>query len=217
MVTDLSVLVVSEGRPEAWPFIGEAEQLAVSLGAEFVLALDTHDWADTLTRDQLGAIRVDSKTKRVVFVDSHGAGYWAACANQGFDACRRRYVFRLDDDERASPGLVAWLREWVRHSTAADQYTFNRAALWPDADHRIDAPPWWPDPQMRLALRERCYRSTLHEPWTGEVVTVPHEIEHHTYIVHDNAWHERRRVAYAKARPDWPYPMPDDRTKVVAV
>jgi len=203
----LTVLVVTEGAPGAWPYVDCARALAERRVIPFVLALDVH--ARPYLSNPVGIYPV--------VVNSHGAGYLEAVLNDALDACDTEYVLRIDDDETVSAELTAWLSEWVTDPDPAPQYTFPRAALWPDYAHRIDQPPWWPDPQARLATRELSRRDRLHEPWRGEEVYVPHPIVHHTYLCHDDAWHARRKAAYAIARPDCPYPMPDEGTKVVAI
>lgn len=200
----LTVLMVTEYEDAALPFIERAHRLASRLAVPFVLAVDRHA-ATTVAAYPRGA--------RIVDVDSRGAGYLEAVLNDALDACDTEYVFRIDDDEAVSGSLADWLRAWG--ADPAPLYAFPRAALWPDAGHRIAQVPWWPDAQARLATRELSRRSRLHEMWACEEVYVPHPIVHYSYLCHDAEWHERRRAAYAIARPDCVYPMPDDTTRVV--
>lgn len=213
----LTVLTVSTLPAYGWRFIRDARDLAQDLGAEYVLAVDLGGMPAERAESMRGLGESRGPNTRTVFVDSQGKGYLEACLNQALDQCDSEYVLRLDDDERATPILAKWLREWVRCCRPEKQYTFARAALYPDADHYVAQQPWWPDPQARLATRELSRRSYLHELWHGGEVYVPNPIEHHVYLVKTAAEHDAIRAIYATARPDAPYPMPNEQTKVVAM
>jgi len=211
----LTVLTVSTLPHYGWRFIRDAEMLAQTLGAECVLACDLGGMpsvrADAMR--QLGeGVRPHRQTE---FVDSQGAGYVEACLNQAIARCNGEYILRLDDDERASPGMVEWLRAWLASPDPDPQYTFARAVLWPDETTRIDVPPFWPDPQCRLATRELSRRSQVHELWQGDETYVVHPILHYQFLVKTPAEHTAIAAVYARERPDAPYTMPTDATRTV--
>lgn len=216
MTPTLTVLTVSTLPWYAWRFIRLARNIAEGLGAEHVLAADLGGMP-TIRADALRALgEGDGPGTRTVFVDSGGAGYLEACLNQAIDRCNGEYIFRLDDDERASPALAMWLREWLGDANAEPQYTFPRAALWPDEAHWANEPEVWPDAQARLATRELSRRSYVHEQWCGDEVFVKAPIIHHSYLVKTAAEHEAIAAVYRRERPDAPYWMPNDATRTVA-
>lgn len=215
----LTVLMVTRLEQHAWMFLEAANDLADTLDAELVIGVD-HPAIERgagahVTAAAGRAVSRLAPHARIVTVDSHGAGYLEACLNQALDVCTGEYVLRIDDDERVSDGLAAWLAGWAAGGGRSPLYAFPRAALWPDDGTRIDQPPWWPDAQARLATRVLSRRSYLHEMWQCEDVYVPHPILHYTYLCHDVAWHDRQRAAYARARPDCPYPMPREGLRTV--
>lgn len=149
----LSILVVTAGEPYARPFLDELERLAVSLDAELV---EHH---------------------------APGAGAIEYVLADALERCTRDYVLRIDDDERCSDDMTAWLAAGVYR--AAEVWSFPRAHLYPDAESFVTSPPLWPDLQTRLTVRAKAGgRRRLHEgsPYgAGTVARVV--LEHHKFLV----------------------------------
>lgn len=63
--------------------------------------------------------------------------------------CTGEWIFRLDDDEVPSPGLLAILPELVEDRRVS-AFSFRRRWLWPRPDSYLASNPWTPDFSRRL-------------------------------------------------------------------
>jgi hypothetical protein len=155
--SELTILCISEGRDHAEPFLEVMDDLAKILGAPFVHLVDGRD--------------------------VHSGGFLESVLDEAIDRCETQYVLRLDDDERPSPEMAAWLATGQYY--ASEHWAFRRQNLWPDAQHYIANPPLWPDLQTRLSVKEKAgSRPQIHQgsPFgTGQIAPVP--IEHHKFLV----------------------------------
>jgi len=147
---DLSVLCVTAGEPCVLPLLQRMRGMSEELGAEFVLVVD----GDPALLKSVG-LPVAATVK--------SAGFLESIYEEALTACHGRFIFRLDDDEVASPELVAWLRrkayltEW--------NWRFLRLHLWEHERQYVANPPLWPNYQTRLSLPELAGgRQRLHAP-----------------------------------------------------
>lgn len=190
----LSIVCVTKLEPFALPFIEGMNHLAKSLAAEFVLAVD-----GTLPRPGMITLGADR------FIEVHSAGFIESVLDEAVAATRGAFVLRLDDDERCSPAMVAWLArgEFLR----IDHWCFPRMHLWPDAMSFLDDPQLWPDHQTRLSVREKSGgRGSIHamSPY-GMGHEAPCAIEHHKFLVKSYAeraviadkWHRGNMTAFS--------------------
>lgn len=174
---DLSLLCVT--KVETYPILDLISELVVtgqSLGAEVVLVADGQPSYEHLNGyfTQLADFRIHRL---------HSDGYIESVLDRAVDLTSRPYVFRIDDDESLSDGLVAWLIAGAYRS--APHWKFPRAHLWRDKQHYITNPPLWPDEQTRLSTRELSYgRSSIHcgSPFGGGELC-PHPLLHHKFLV----------------------------------
>lgn len=176
----LSLLCITKAELAALPFLRGLSQLSEDLNAELVLAADGAEAADVL-----GAMFWAGPVTRIVPVESKG--YLESVHDEAVSRCTRRYVLRLDDDERVSPAMQRWL--FRAEYGMADHWKFPRANLWGDAQHYIDAAPLWPDHQTRLSVRKKAGgRNTIHcgSPFGGGELA-PVAIEHHTFLIRGRA------------------------------
>lgn len=153
MTPQLSILCVSAGADYAVPFVDEMRELALELDAPFVL------------------------------FDGRGADVIEHVLDDAVRECPNGYVLRLDDDERVSGPMRAWLA--AGEYLAADHWSFPRAHLYPDVDHYVTTAPLWPDLQTRLSIRAKSAgRRSVHagSPW-GAGRTAPVVLEHYKFLV----------------------------------
>lgn len=204
----LSILCVTRGDNAAFPFLRELAEDADHMGAEFVLVVDgTSTWPMLSFLPEAG----DWQLRRV-----QSAGYIESVLDEAIGYCDGDYVLRLDDDERISPALLAWLEG--RHYEAADHWAFPRANLWGDAESVLVNPPLWPDLQTRLSIKAKAGgRHGVHDgsPFgTGRIA--PAVIEHHKYLIKSREVREAQAHGYDALRPGagtdpamWPYMVPE--------
>lgn len=152
----LSILCVTKALPRTDTFIEHFFDLGHRLGAEVVIAVDGKD--------------VRSK------------GYIESCLDEAIALTHGDYVLRLDDDERCSPALRAWLER--KEYLVEEHWTFPRVHLWRDPKTIILSGAYFPDLQTRLSVRAKAgNRPIIHQgsPYgAGTIARVA--IEHWTYL-----------------------------------
>ena len=180
MTASLSILCVTKVEPHAERFTLAMYNLAENLAnAECVVALDS----EVIYSAAVAAHRVHLVRSK---------GYIESVLDEALGFCTGDYVLRLDDDESASPAMVAWLKSGEYHSKP--HWKFPRANLWGDGEHFIVTPQLWPDVQTRLSRRELAGgRNLIHagSPHGGGT-QAPCAIEHHKFLVKSLA--ERREI-----------------------
>ena len=128
------------------------------------------------------------------------------------DRCTGDYVLRIDDDERVSAQLAHWIRSgaYLEH----DSWFFSRYHLWPDDQHVIVQPPYFPDFQQRLTTRAKAYRPhTLHAASPYPAWRAPTYLEHHCYIIEGRDERRRTIAKYEALKLGQPF-NPEDITVV---
>lgn len=201
MSVDLSILCVTRLGDHAEPFLFAMGDLGAELDAEFVLAVDAEYENVVVPRTATTVVKVKSD------------GYIESVLDEAVAACTGEYVLRLDDDERVSPDMAAWLKAQDYFDT--DHWAFPRMHLWPDESRYITNPPLWPDLQTRLSVKDKSGgRHQIHagSPFgTGRVAEVA--IEHHKFLVRDRAEREALMAEYRAIMPsadDWaPFSVPE--------
>lgn len=142
----------------------------------------------------LNALSADALLLDALFVkyDGRGAGVIEGVLDDAVASCPEGYVLRIDDDERISPEMLAWLSTGAYR--AHDHWAFPRLNLWPDAGHFVASHALWPDYQTRLSVKAKSGgRLRVHDgsPFgTGELAQCP--IEHHKFLVRSES--ERREI-----------------------
>lgn len=175
----LSILTVTKLEPHSAYFLGKMRDLALALSAEFVVVVDGETPVIFPDADRVGVVQ--------------SKGYIESVLDEAVNACRGRYILRLDDDEMASPAMERWLAHGC-HLTA-DNWQFPRAHLWPDAESVIMTPHLWPDMQTRLSVKEKAGgRGGVHagSPF-GMGEYAPVTIEHHKFLA--RTYEERLAIA----------------------
>ena len=188
----LSILCVSKAEPFALPFLSSMVHLGEAVDADVVFAAD--GWPAY-------QILKDLRSTKVIKVESRG--YVESVLNTALEHCDGDYILRLDDDEKASPSMVEWLKN--REFESEPHWKFPRAHLWRDTSMFIAAAPLWPDHQTRLSVQSMAGgRTTVHagSPFGGgeEALVV---LEHHKFLV--KSTQERRTIAerYDRVHPGY--------------
>ncbi len=170
----LSILCVSRLEPEIHDLLRQLYRQSVQIGAEFCLVVDTIGTnSDT--------IKLSHRIPIARFVESKG--YIESVLDEALTYTHGQYILRIDDDESIPYSLLQWLES--ESYLISDHWKFPRAHLWPDEEHYITDPPFWPDYQTRLSIREKSGgRVKLHarSPY-GEGVLAPYPFYHHRYLV----------------------------------
>jgi hypothetical protein len=168
-VSDLAILCVTRAQDYSFPFIEDMLELAEDTGAQLIIAADGEPAARKL--EGLDPVVVQSR------------GYIESVLDEAISYCDRDFVLRLDDDERVSYGMYAWIL--AQHYREADHWAFARAHLWPSTDEYVTSAPLWPDLQTRLSVKAKAgARTDVHvgSPYgTGRIA--PCVIEHHKFLV----------------------------------
>lgn len=210
MAATLSILCVSRVDECSLSFISFMQCVAVQLGAQFVLAADG---SDAYCRAPVESILVHSK------------GYFESALDQALVGCHGDYVLRLDDDERVSPAMLAWLQSgiWQSH----DHWEFPRTHAWYDGV--LMTPQLFPDYQTRLSIKVKSGgHCGVHSgsPFGGqERASVA--IEHHKFVVKNYQTRHDIAESYDNYHPGYgtgnmaPFSIPEDayrgqKVKVVA-
>lgn len=170
MQPDLTILCVTRGAEYGAYFRRKMSLLAQRLDVEMLFAADgCFDTLEAIERDVI--VKVTSK------------GYIESVLDEALAACSGKYVLRLDDDEAASPAMERWLEaKWY---LSKDHWSFPRFHLWPDVNHAVVTPPFFPDWQTRLSLKEKSGgRPNVHQgsPF-GLGSVAPVGIEHYELLV----------------------------------
>lgn len=132
----LSILCVSQMTERAQQFVDCMASLATDLKAEFVLAVDGKD--------------------------VHSKGYIESVLDEALAMTHGEYILRLDDDEKCSRAMEEWL--YAGEFLAAGHWSFPRAHLFEDPKTMLMDPPFFPDYQTRLSIREKAgQRTRLHQ------------------------------------------------------
>ena len=182
---NLSIAVVTAGKPYAHKTLSQLREWANLLGAQLVIAGDKDE----------GAFIAVQYAHRVVNVEiTNGLGESAIPAL--VKACAHEWILRFDDDETGSAAMLEWLQrgEWISENW--DAYSFPRANLWGDENHFITNAPLWEDKQTRLTRRDILAR------WENKVhagqpasrnADVSAMLLHHKFLVRTYA--ERQETA----------------------
>lgn len=206
----LSVLCVTRAKPYVLPFLEEIVALSRELNAECVFGAhgsDVEAWARTRTNRDYGV--------RLIEVQGE---YLEQMLTPALEACSGNYILRLDDDERCGPGMIEWLRteQYRKHPN----WHFARVHIWPDAEHYIANPPFYPDFQGRLSIPSQAARPVLLHAgpsYPSYPAPLSARIEHHCFML--KSYEERkqldlkyREIASGQpARPGVVYPVfPED-------
>lgn len=137
---DLTILCVTKGEAYGLIFRQRMSILAQLLGAEMVFAADScFDTLEANIRD--------------VVVSVKSEGYIESILDVAVGACSGRYILRLDDDEAVSPAMERWLQ--AQTYLTKDHWCFPRFHLFPDVQHSVITPPYFPDWQTRLSTAEK--------------------------------------------------------------
>jgi len=183
----ITVLCVTQAALRIRPFLQEIADLAFTLGGQMVFGAHGEQ-----AREFLGN-HWEHANAHDVMVPVEG-GYLEQMLPTVLEACKGDYVLRLDDDERCSPEMVAWLVSGAW--TVQDSWFFSRYHLWPDVDHVITSSPFFPDFQQRLTTREKAGRGTkIHAGSKWPAYRAPVYMEHHNFLVKTK---EERRAMTAK-------------------
>jgi len=183
----LSILCVTKREAHAGPFLQALSGLGRLLGAEVVFACD-------------GA-PIDGLPPCDVVLRVTSDGYVESVLPLALAACTGDYILRLDDDERCSPAMVAWLLSGVWQDAPA--WKFATAGLWGNADRVLTMPELWPQYHVRLTTARLAGGQTrIHQrhPVTDAEIA-PVAIEHHKFLV--KSLDERLAIAarYDQIRP----------------
>ncbi len=186
----LSVLCVTKADPMCLGFVKHLSLMAQELEAECVIVADGDD-----AYHQLRAIRVSPA------LTLQSGGYLESIYDQAVAACSGEYIFRLDDDEVASPELVAWLH--TGDYLTRPQWMFPRRHLWGDEQTYILNPPLTPDYQTRLGTRTYATRGTgVHatSPF-GQGKPGVGEIYHYKFLIRTRSEREAFATRYEAIEP----------------
>lgn len=216
MTPDLSILCVTAAEPWARPFVWTLSALASGLHAQLVVV--PHGSAAVLRLIEWG-VRPSG------MVDGE-CRYLEAYLDDALALCNGRYVLRIDDDERCSPAMVAWLA--MREYAVGDHWKFPRMHLWPNDQSALMTPQLFPDHQTRLSVRAKAGgRRTPHamSPFGGGALA-PAAIFHYKFLARTRAERARQAAVYDAYRPGYgtggmlAFSLPEDaydRAPVAAV
>jgi hypothetical protein len=175
MADALTILCVTRGEACVLPLLRQMGDLALELGAEWVLGLDGEAALAVAIEEDFGRIA------KLVAVQSDG--YLESVHDTVLAAAGGDYVFRLDDDESCSEELRHWLTR--KAYTTHRQWSFPRQHLWATPGQFLVHPILWPDYQTRLS--QRAYaggRTTIHCPSPfGKGVKATATILHHKFLI----------------------------------
>lgn len=110
--------------------------------------------------------------------------------------CRGEWIFRIDADEVASPGLVSALPELMARREIRQAW-FPRRWLYEDSHQWLNEPPWWPDYQLRLYRNDAFLRfaGTQHSTAISQPPDVYTEMSLYHLDLLVNSLEERKRKA----------------------
>jgi len=189
MILSVAIIAGNEER-----HIGAALQSVNAVADELVVVIDPR------TVDRTAAI-AEEHGARIVY---HPFVSHSQQRNRALDACRGRWVFFLDADERAMPELVAELRS-VREQPERPYvgYWIPRHNLY--FGQALKGGGWYPDHQLRLLLRSYArYNEAqlVHEyaQLNGEASKLQGHILHINIETWNELHEKQRRYALAEAQ-----------------
>ena len=187
----LSILCVTRAEPRALPFLADMAGLASLLQAELVIGADGVDARDTLAEAPYES----------TIVPMNASGAIEHVLDDAVASCRGEYILRIDDDERCSPAMVAWLRSGVWQ--AQDNWSFPRVALWQNVTSVLMHPLFFPDVQTRLSIKAKSGgRAGVHAPSKfGAGRFAPVVLEHHKFLVRTYTERKALRAHYDQLLP----------------
>lgn len=197
MPASLSILCITKDEPHFRErgFFDHLFATAGRLKAELVVAYDQRTVDNSVLFDivrRLSSKDVTFQTTGLLMEDT-GKGYLEEIHDDCVDHCTGDYILRLDDDERCSPAMIAWLAD--HNYESHDHWKFPRAHLWGDTETVLLTPQLWPDHQTRLSTKAKAGgRNHIHagSPHGGGELA-PCVIEHHKFLV--KTLEERRAIA----------------------
>lgn len=173
---ELSILCVTRAEERTEPFLLKMRNAATTLGAQLVIAFDSINGSNNLSR----CYKYADMTAIM-----QSSGYVESILQEAHHFCQGIWTLRLDDDEEISPAMMEWLRNREYTKGKTQIWSFPTAALWPDDMHFITNPPLWPDYHPRLfTWRYREWQAEVHAgaPY-GMGGLAPVSILHHKYLV----------------------------------
>jgi hypothetical protein len=185
-VTSLSIACVTQSAPHARPFLEGMATVARSIGAQFVLAVDGGP--------------CDVQADVTVWVQSRG--FLESVLDEAVWRCGGDYVLRLDDDERCSPAMVAWLLSGAWRASAA--WKFATAGLWGTAQDVLVMPELWPQYHVRLTTKALAAGQTrIHQRHRADAQArvAPCVLEHHKFLVKSLDERKAIRQRYERVQP----------------
>lgn len=151
MHEDLSILCVTRVAEYGRQFRKDMAEFAETIHAEMVFAVDGTQAFYRLAEEY--------HICKAVIVDS--LGYMESVLDESIASCSRKYILRLDDDERISPSMREWLLAGAYQE--GDHWSFPRFHIWPNMTHFLASQPYFPDWQTRLSVKEKSGgRSKIH-------------------------------------------------------
>jgi hypothetical protein len=189
-VTPLTILCITKAEPHAGPFLDDMAEAADTLQASLVIAADGQDAYDRL---------IDYDYDYLMRVDSQG--YLESVHDEALASCPEGYVLRLDDDERISPKMLAWLKGGFYRSEPI--WKFARAHFFGTEGLIVTNPPLWPDVQTRLGKKQYMGgRTAIHcgNP-SGGGVEAPVYLEHFKFLIKTLADREAIVERYDRVSP----------------
>lgn len=205
-MTGLNVLCVTRGEMCTLPLLRQMAADAQAIGAEFVVAVD-----GIHPRDM--ACRLSTKA---YINEVRSRGFIESVLDQAVGFCDDGYVLRLDDDERMSAAMVAWLKAGAY--LKQDHWQFPRVHFWGDAHTVLMTHELFPDHQTRLSLKSKSGgRRTVHagSPF-GPGAIAPVAIEHHKFLIRDRKSRLAIAQQYDAQHPGYgtgsmlPFSLPED-------
>lgn len=182
---NLSLAVLTAGKPYAAMVLEQMQVWAQLLGAELVVAGDGECGYALAKQYADVAIPVEI---------TNGLGESAIPFIA--QACRADWVLRFDDDETGTPAMLDWLKHSQWEHSDASVYHFPRMWLWGDEAHFITDAPLWTDRQTRLTRRDVLTRwgNRVHASAPPEMgLDAPVAMLHHKLLVRTFA--ERQETA----------------------
>lgn len=211
----LSILCQTRAEPHAWSFLASMRNLANRAGGELVVAADGAEAFNRVLQSG-----VATKLAQIRLAERGVEWVGRGMLNMAFAACDGAYVLRLDDDERCSAELDQWLVDGAYDSE--ELWRFARVWLWGDQQHYLTHAPFWPDWQIRLALKETAVvPHTIHAGcFDGVGIPGPGAIEHHKFLVRSRTEREVLVAFYDGVQSGAGLPefyLPEDRPMKVGV
>lgn len=179
----ISIACVSDVADSVRPFLLDFKIHAEVLGAEFILGVHGDRALQFACEHKIRFVRVEGQ-------------YFEELIDPVIEACTGDYVLRVDDDERLSTGMLAWLLsgDWWRR----DSWFFSRRHLWPNERYCLAKQPYFPDFQARLSVRRQARRPVkIHAAHAYPAYRAPALafLDHHVFLIRTR---EERKAVTAK-------------------